>query len=59
MDESTRALLAECEASRLESAQILAELDAALAEWDRSIERLEIIAAEMRDVAAELEEWFY
>ena len=58
MADETRALLAEGEASRQETEQILAELDAALEAYGRSIEQGLALAAEMRDLAAQLEEWF-
>jgi hypothetical protein len=58
MADETRALLAEAEASRQETEQILAELDAALKAYGRSIEQGLALAAEMRDLAAQLEEWF-
>lgn len=57
MDDETRALLAEIEADRQQTAQVLAEIDAALEAYGRSIERGLALAAEMRDVAAMLEEW--
>lgn len=57
MDE-THALLAEIEADRQETALLLAELDAAIEAYGRSIERGLALAAEMRNVAAQLEEWF-
>jgi hypothetical protein len=58
MDDATRALLAEIEADRQETEQVLAELDAAIEAYGRSIERGLALAAEMRNVAAQLEEWF-
>ena len=58
MTDETRALLAEIEADRRETEMVLAEIDAALEAYGRSIERLEALAAEMRDMAAMLEEWF-
>jgi len=58
MDDETRALLAEIEADRQQTAQVIAEIDAALKAYGRSIERGLALAAEMRDVAAMLEEWF-
>jgi hypothetical protein len=58
MADETRALLAEAEASRQETEQIFAELDAALEAYGRSIEQGLALAAEMRDLAAQLEEWF-
>lgn len=57
MDATTRTLLAEIEADRQETALLLAELDAALDEYGRSIERGLALAAELRDLAALLEEW--
>ena len=57
MIDATRALLAEGEASRRKTEQVLAELDAALDAYGRSIERGLALAAEMRDLAAQLEEW--
>jgi len=57
MDDETRALLAEIEADRQQTAQVIAEIDAALEAYGRSIERGLALAAEMRDVAAMLEEW--
>lgn len=51
MDDTTRALLAEGEASRRETAEVLAELDAVLEAYGRSIERGLALAAEMRAVA--------
>jgi enamine deaminase RidA (YjgF/YER057c/UK114 family) len=57
MDDETRALLAEIEADRQQTAQVLAEIDAALEAYGRSIERGLALAAEMRNVAAMLEEW--
>ena len=57
MDDETRALLAEIEADRQQTAQVLAEIDAALEAYGRSIERGLALAAEMRDVAAMLDEW--
>lgn len=57
MIDETRALLAEIEADRQQTAQVLAEIDAALEAYGRSIERGLALAAEMRDVAAMLEEW--
>ena len=58
MTDETRALLAEIEADRRETEMVLAEIDAALKAYGRSIERLEALAAEMRNEAAMLEEWF-
>lgn len=69
MADDTRALLAEGEASRRETAQVLAELDAALEAYGRSIDRGLALAAEMHQLAdtikagmadshAELMEWF-
>ncbi len=58
MTDADRALLAEIEADRQETALLLAELDAALSAYGRSIERGLALAAEMRDLAAQLEEWF-
>ena len=58
MTDATRTLLAEIEADRQETALLLAELDAAIEAYGRSIERGLALAAEMRDVAAQLEEWF-
>ena len=57
MTDETRALLAEIEADRRETEMVLAEIDAALESYGRSIERGLALAAEMRDVAAMLEEW--
>lgn len=57
MIDETRALLAEIEADRQQTAQVLAEIDAALEAYGRSIERGLALAAEMRNVAAMLEEW--
>lgn len=57
MDDETRALLAEVEADRAATAQLLAEIDAAALAYGRSIERGLALAAEMRNVAALLEEW--
>lgn len=57
MIDETRALLAEIEADRQQTAQVIAEIDAALEAYGRSIERGLALAAEMRDVAAMLEEW--
>lgn len=57
MTDETRALLAEIEADRQQTAQVLAEIDAALEAYGRSIERGLALAAEMRDVAAMLDEW--
>ena len=57
MDDETRALLAEIEADRQQTAQVLAEIDAALEAYGRSIERGLALAAEMRNVAAMLDEW--
>lgn len=57
MTDADRALLAEIEADRQETALLLAELDAALSAYGRSIERGLALAAEMRDLAAQLEEW--
>ena len=57
MDDETRALLAEIEADRQQTAQVIAEIDAALEAYGRSIERGLALAAEMRDVAAMLDEW--
>jgi hypothetical protein len=58
MTDETRALLAEIEADRRETEMVLAEIDAALEAYGRSIERGLALAAEMRDMAAMLEEWF-
>lgn len=57
MDDTTRALLAEVEADRAATEQLLAEIDAAALAYGRSIERGLALAAEMRNVAAMLEEW--
>jgi CO dehydrogenase nickel-insertion accessory protein CooC1 len=57
MDDITRALLAEIEADRQETEMVLAEIDAALEAYGRSIEQGLALAAEMRNVAAMLEEW--
>jgi len=57
MDTETRALLAEIEADRQQTAQVLAEIDAAIEAYGRSIERGLALAAEMRNMAAQLEEW--
>lgn len=57
MTDETRALLAESEASRRETDAVIAEVDAALEAYGRSIERGLALAAEMRNVAAMLEEW--
>lgn len=57
MIDETRALLAEIEADRQQTAQVIAEIDAALEAYGRSIERGLALAAEMRDMAAMLEEW--
>ena len=58
MTDETRALLAEIEADRRETEMVLAEIDAAFEAYGRSIERLESLAAEMRNEAAMLGEWF-
>ena len=58
MTDETRALLAEIEADRCETEMVLAEIDAALEAYGRSIERGLALAAEMLDMAAMLEEWF-
>jgi hypothetical protein len=57
MTDETRALLAEIEADRQEAEMVLAQIDAALEAYGRSIERGLALAAEMRNVAALLEEW--
>lgn len=57
MTDETRALLAEGEALAASTAEVLAELDACLEAYGRSIDRGLALAAEMRDVAALLEEW--
>jgi hypothetical protein len=57
MDDETRALLAEVEADRRATDQLLAEIDAAIEAYGRSIERGLALAAEMRDMAALLEKW--
>ena len=57
MADETRALLAEIEVDRQETALLLAELDAAAEAYGRSIEQGLALAAEMRDLAAQLEEW--
>ena len=57
MTDETRALLAEVEADRAATEQLLAEIDAAALAYGRSIERGLALAAEMRNVAALLEEW--
>jgi hypothetical protein len=57
MDDETRALLAEIEADRQETAMVLEQIDAALEAYGRSIESGLALAAEMRNVAAILEEW--
>jgi hypothetical protein len=57
MTDETRALLAEVEADRLATDQLLAEIDAAADAYGRSIEQGLALAAEMRNVAALLEEW--
>ena len=69
MDNATRALLAEGEASRQRLDELLAGIDAALETYGTSIDRGLALAAEMREFAdsidagladgqAELMEWF-
>lgn len=69
MDNATRALLAEGEASQKRLDELLSEIDAALEAYGTSINRGLALAAEMREFAdsidagladsqAELMEWF-
>lgn len=57
MTDETRALLADGEALAASTTQVLAELDAAAKAYGRSIERGLALAAELRDLAAQLDEW--
>lgn len=57
MTDETRALLASGEALDSEIALILAEIDATLEAWDRSIQDGMALAQEMRNAAAVLSEW--